>query len=354
MLNRHLVSFAALASAAAAQWSQVAPSHYANWEGSSLSGLPFSGTAFPVRLQQVHVEPSGATRSIQYLAFRSSAIAGDLRYQGRTVDIDIWMGHGRLATFANSFAGNYLTAAQNVFVRRTVNTPDYSPGSTSAPTPFDLQFVLDTPFVHNGVDDFVWEINVFGASGAGTAVPLDSVNSGMNLVIPSNYQLNGVGCTYAGPPMTLRPTGSLQGFPVNGWIFDWTTTACPPGSPAVFLLGVTDPNAPLPGLCTNLRVVPVIELAGVTDATGGFDPFPATSPLPRIQYNAASIGARLEAQVAVVDTAGPPRLFASNGASSILPPWTPTVGIARLYETPTTGGPSLSTIVGLVVQVGAP
>jgi hypothetical protein len=89
---------------------------------------------------------------------------------------------------------------------------------------------------------------------------------------------------------------------------------------------------------------------GATDAAGGFDPFPNTSPLPRIPYNATSVGARLEAQVAALDASG---LFLSNGASSILPPWTPPVGIARLYETPTTA-PSLSTLIGLVVKVGGP
>jgi hypothetical protein len=336
---------------AAAQWSAVAPAHYATWEGTSLSGVPFSGTAFPVRLQQVHDEPSGAVRSIQFLAFRSSAVAPDLRFQRRTVDVDVWMGHGSLAGVTSNFAANYLAPPQNVFVRRTVNTPDYSGGSTSSPAPFDLRFLLDAAFVHNGVDDFVWEVNVFGASGTGSAVPLDSVVSGMNLVIPSNYELNGTGCTFGARPMTLRPTGSLQGFPVNAWIQDWTATDAPPSSPAVLMVGTTNPNLPVPGLCTNLYVLPLLQAGGTTDGAGSFDPFPPTAPTPRIPYSASSVGARLEAQVAVVDVTGPLRLYATNGASTILPPWTPAVGIARLYQTPTVA-PSLSTTTGLVVEVG--
>lgn len=353
MHAHRLVTFATLVSATAAQWSQVCPAHYGTWEGSTLSGLPFSGTGFPVRLQQAHIEPKGAARAITQLAFRSSGIVGDARYQSRTVDLDIQMGHGNLASFGNTFAGNYRTPPMAVFARRTVNTPDYSPGSRSAPTPFDLAFALDVPFTHNGVDDLVWEVTVHGASGAGTAVPLDAVTSGMNLVIPSNYQLNGQGCSYGGAEMLLHPTGSLQGFPVNAWIQDWSTRNCPPASAAVLLLGVTDPNVTVPGLCTNLRVMPLIQVPGVTDGTGGFDPFPNTAPLPRIPYAASSVGSRLEAQVAAIDASGP-TLYASNGASTILPPWTPTVGIARLYETPTTSGPTLSTTTGLVVRVSGP
>ena len=353
MLALRLVSCAALASAAAAQWSQVCPAHYATWEGSSLSGLPFSGTAFPVRLQQAHVEPKGATRAITQLAFRSSAVAGDARFQPRTVDVDIQMGHGNLATFSNVFAANYTTPAVAVFARRMVNTPDYSIGSRNAPTSFDFVFALDVPFTHNGVDDLIWDINVYGASGAGASVPLDVAQSGSNLVIPSNYQLNGTGCTYGGREMVLRPTGSLQGFPVSGWIQDWSSTNCPPNSPTVFMLGVTDPNLPVRGLCTNLRVLPLVQVPGVSDAAGAFDPFPNTSPLPRIPYAASSVGARLEAQVAAIDATGP-TLYASNGATTILPPWTPTVGIARLYQSPTSGGPALSTVLGLVVRVSGP
>ncbi|HLU39182.1 MAG TPA: hypothetical protein VK081_07340 [Planctomycetota bacterium] len=342
--------FLALSAAAAAQWSVVAPAHYEHWEGTTLSSGPFSGTSFPIRLQQVHVEPKGQVRTITRIAFRSSAVTPDARFASRNVDMDLWMGHGSLATVGTDFAGNYLSPPQHVVARRMVQTPDWSGGSASSPTPFDFVIPLDTPFTHNGVDDFVWEVNVFGASGTGTAVPLDAAMSGMNLVIPSNYQLHGTGCQVGGNAMTLRPTGSLQGFPVNAWILDWTATACPPNSPAVLLLGVVNPDISVPGLCTNLYVLPDVQVGGTTDASGGFAPFPSTSPLPRIAYQPAGVGVRLEAQVAVLDTSGP-QLYASNGASSILPPWTPTVGIARLAQTPASG-PTLSTTLGIIVQVG--
>jgi len=342
--------FVLSACSAAAQWSQVAPAHYENWEGTTVSSAPFSGTAFPVRLQQVHVEPKGAVHQVRSLAFRRDGRLGDPRFASRTVDMEMSMGHGALATVSASFAANYVSPPQVTFARRSVQTPDYSGAAREAPGPFDFVLPLDAPFVHNGVDDFVWDITVHAASGTGTAVPLDAVTSGFNLVIPANYALNGLGCSYNGGEVLLRPNVSLQGFPVNGWILDWAASNCPPSTPAVFMLGTADPDLPLPGLCTNVHVLPLAQVAGTSDASGGFAPFPSTSPLPRIPQSAAGVGLRLEAQVALL-VAGPPlQVLATNGASSILPPSTPTVGIARVLQTPTSG-PTLSTTTGLVVRM---
>lgn len=333
-----------------AQWSQVAPAHYENWEGTTLASSPFSGTAFPVRQQQIHIEPKGAVHQIQSLAFRRDARAGDPRFGPRTVDMEMAMGHGTLATASASFAANYLTPPQTTLARRNVQTPDWSAGARISPAPFDFVLPLDAPFVHNGVDDFVWDITVYGASGTGTIVPLDAVTSGFNLVIPANFELNGTGCSYAGSEVLLRPSVSLQGFPVNGWILDWAASNCPPTTPGVFMLGTVDPDLPFPGLCTNVHVLPLVQVPGASDATGGYQPFPSTSPLPRIPQSAAGVGLRLEAQLVLLQAGPPLQILASNGASSVLPPSTPTVGIARVLQTPTSG-PTLSTITGAVVRL---
>lgn len=343
------LAVALLAAPLAAQWSQVAPAHYESWEGTTVSSGPFSGTAFPVRMQQTHVEPKGAVRQILSLAFRRDGRAGDPRFGPRSVDMEMLMGHGALATVSASFAANYVSGPQTVLARRTLQTPDWSPDPRRAPTPFDFVLPLDAPFVHNGVDDFVWDITVHGASSTSTAVPMDGVTSGFNLVIPANFSLNGTGCTHNGAEILLRPGISLQGFPVNGWILDWTATNCPPNTAGVFMLGIVDPDVPLPGLCTNVHVVPLVQVGGTSDANGMFEPFPSTSPLPRIPQSAAGVGLRLEAQTVLV--AGPPlQLLATNGASSILPPPTPAVGIARVLQTPTSG-PTLSTTTGAVIRL---
>lgn len=340
-----------LASGLAAQGFLVTPSHYATWEGTTASSLPFSGTAFPVRFQQIHTEPSGAPTLMRWLAFRRDARGPDARFASRQVDLDLWMGHGSHAGASNSFSANYLSTPQNVFLRKVVSTPDWSGLPRVSPAPFELALPLDTPFLHDGARDFVWEANVFGASGTGTIVLLDAVSSGMNIVIPANYELQGIGCTVNGSEMLLRSGASLQAFPVNGWIYDWAATACPPSSPTVLLVGALNPSLPLPGLCTNVHVLPLVDVPGMSDAAGAFDPLPNTSPLPRSSYFAGMVGARLEAQVAAIDSSGVPRLVASNGCSTILPPWTPVVGIARLYQTPTTS-PTLSTISGVPVAIG--
>ncbi|MEZ5965277.1 MAG: hypothetical protein R3F56_15700 [Planctomycetota bacterium] len=339
-----------LAASVSAQWSQVAPAHYDAWEGTTVSSAPFSGTSFPVRLQQVHIEPKGAVHTIASLAFRRDGRLGDPRFQGRTVDMEMQMGHGALASVSASFAGNYLSPPQTTLARRVVQTPDYSAGARQAPAAFDFVLPLDVPFAHNGVDDFVWDITVHGAGGTGTAVALDAVISGFNLVIPANYELNGTGCTYAGNEILLRPNVSLQGFPVNGWILDWAATACPPGTNGVFLLGTVDPDLPFPGLCTNVHVLPLVQVPGVSDANGGYAPFPSTSPLPRIPQSGAGVGLRLEAQLVLLQAGPPLQLLASNGASAVLPPPTPMVGIARVLQTPTSG-PTLSTTTGVVVRL---
>ncbi len=352
-MHRHLFPVVLAASLIPSLGAQtlVAPAHYANHEGTTASSYPFSGTAFPIRYQQIHTEPSGAARLMRWIAFRRDSRGPDPRFAPRQVDLDVWMGHGSHASASASFGANYLDTPQNVFVRKVVSTPDWSGLARTSPAPFDFPLLLDTPFLHDGVRDWVWEANVFGASGAGTVVLLDAVSSGMNLVIPADYELQGFGCTVNGSEMLLRSGSSLQAFPVNGWIYDWAASACPASSPAALFVGTVNPNLPFPGLCTNVYALPLFDIGGTSDANGAFDPLPPTSPLPRSSYHQSMVGARLEAQVVAIDSTAGPRLVASNGCSTILPPWTPTIGIARLYQSPTVA-PTLSTITGVPVAIG--
>lgn len=334
----------ALAAAVPAQGSQISPKHYTREEGTSLSSYPFSGTTFPVRYQQVHTDFKGAPHAINTLGFRRDGTrAANALFGARTLDIELRLAHANHPTFGATFSANYATPPITVFTRKLLAVPDLSQPPRLVPPPEQVYFLFDTPFPYDGVQDLLWETVMHGATGPGTAVPLDLATSGMNLVIPAGYLMTGVGCMVpasSNTEMQMRTSSSLQGFPVNAWIFAYDVVSAPASAAAVFLFGTTNPNLTVPGLCTALYVNPVISVSGTTDAAGAWKPLGAMTPAPRIPYSANAVGARTEAQVVALDAQRPVGLplAASNGVSMAFPDWTPVFQAARLYEVGTTTG----------------
>jgi hypothetical protein len=339
-----LLSFFVSAAALTAQTPLFSPPHYATEEGTTISSLPFSGTTFPIRCQQLHTDLHGPATTLKGIAYRRDGTrAPNALFASRSLDLLLRCAGANTATFGATFASNYATPPVAVVTRKSVNSPDFVDQPRIVPAPFLFAIPFDVPFAYAGTLDLLWEVEVFGATGSGTSVPLDGVISGFNLVIPGSYVMVGRGCNVPAASqneMQLRSSISLQGFPVNAWIFDYAVANAPANAAAVFLFGTVNPNLPVPGLCTNLFVTPVLSVSGTTDGQGAWRPLATILPSPRIAYADAAVGARVEAQVIALDANRPGGLplAGTNGVSSTLPPWTPTVDIARLHETGTTTG----------------
>lgn len=363
MVRTHACVAFLLVAGLPAQGTLVSPSFYADEEGTTTASLPFgtprSATGYPQHSQQVIGGLRGQARVFRSLAFRRDGqLAENALFDARTIDFELHVGHGDVATATGTFATNYTSPRQLVFARRALSLPGVAALPRVVPAPFNLQIPFDTQFSYSGLADFVWEADAYGQiSGAGVLTPVDASFSGMNLVMPSGYRMNGRGCNAQGTTneVQLRSTGSLQNFPVNAWILSLSVTNAPPNAAGLLLLGLNNLNVPLPGLCTNLFVSPLVTLNGTVPASGAWLPLGGIAPAPRIPYQAALVGTYFEAQAAADDPTVPfpLKLAASNGLSVRLNDWTPAFQIAQISETGTTTGTgTLSASAAVVVALG--
>ncbi|MCA8957138.1 MAG: hypothetical protein KDC87_13770 [Planctomycetes bacterium] len=360
--TRALVPFVLLATLSA-QAPLVSPAFYAVEEGTTTATLPFgntrSTTGFPQHSQQVIGGLQGPARVFRSLSFRrDGTFAENTLFDARTVDLDLHLGHGTYASASATFSANYATPRQQVFARRGLSLPSLVTQPRVVPAPFLVSIPFDTPFPYSGTQDLVWEVNAYSQlTGAGSLTPVDASFSGMNLVMPSGYTMNGQGCTAQGTTneVQLRSTGSLQNFPVNAWILALSVSNAPSNAAGLLLLGFGNPNVPVPGLCTNLFVNPKLTLYGTTPASGAWQPLGSIAPAPRIAYAASLVGTTFEAQAAVGDATVPYglKLVATNGLSVRLNDWTPTFQVAQISESgASTGTGTLSTSSAAVVALG--
>lgn len=321
-----------LAVAGTAQNPAVSPAHYATEEGATTSSFPFSN---PVRYQQVHADLRGPARIVLALSFRRDGMLGPrVNFAPRTLQLEVRMSESDLPTMSATFANNYATPASVVLPATSLTTPDFVDQPRTVPGPFAFRIPLQVPFAYTGTRDLLWEVAVTSATGTGTAVPLDAPISGFNLVTPGAYTMNGLGCMVQGLETMLRANHSVQSLPNGSFaIFDFTASFLPPSAACAFLFGSGAVNLPVPGVCTNLYVLPLVTLNGTADATGTFKPF--TGVLPRLPFSNAIVGQSFDAQVAGLDPGMTPvPVRVTNGVTARIPATPPTLtGVfGRVYE----------------------
>ncbi len=321
-----------LATTAVAQTPTVSPAHYATEEGATTSSFPFTNT---VRYQQVHADLRGSVRPVVALSFRRDGMLGPrTTFAPRTLQLELRMAESDLATLSATFASNYAQPAVVVVPSMSVTTPDWVEQPTTVPGPFVFRIPFTTPFVYSGTRDLLWEVVVTSAAGPGTGVPIDAPISGFNLVTPGAYTMNGQGCVVGGLATMLRANHSVQALPNGSFaIFDFTASFLPPSASCVFLLGAGAISLPVPGLCTNLYVMPTVTLSGTADATGTYQPF--TGVLPRVPFAPVFVGVTVDAQAAALDASITPLpLRLTNGVSARIPAASPTLTtvLGRVYE----------------------
>jgi hypothetical protein len=327
----------------------VDPQYYSNSEGVSISSVPFTNIG---RYQQVCPGMRGTARTINSISFRRDATRpDDLNEVARNVVVDVFMAETTVSPIGSTFASNYSSAPIQVATNHGVNLPDVTLQPRQSPGVFNVTVPLMIPFFYSGNADLIFEIVVRQNDQAGRAYALDAA-TGSNLLCYGPYTMNGTGCQVNGREVTLRSRIQDNNLP-TGWntSFVWDLKNAPPSTAALLMVGFTNPNAPIPGLCSptnNLYTMPLITVAGATDPAGVWGPFLPALP----QFNPALVGSPIESQVVAIDQSQPgiPAVV-SNGVTSFIIPPPPVMNLARLYHgtdpNATTGtlNPSLANVV---------
>lgn len=241
----------------------VSPADYEIAEGNSSTGIPFSYASS--RVQQVDGNLIGTVMPLlQRIEFRrDGVVTGGV--SPRTQDVTILIGTGDVNAFTATFATNWTSTPTTVYTRKPTSLPDLSTPPSLLPAPWAVSLPFDTPYTYLGQQALLWEIVGENASVLTPSYSMDWASAAATVNGPTTVAL-GTGCT------TPNGTFSMSAAVVSnaaGMNFNLGATAGPSLSPVLLLVGVSDPNLGLPGLCANLRSDALLTLPfGATDALG--------------------------------------------------------------------------------------
>ena len=331
-------------------WAQsyvVSPSPMAVHEGSTSNNFPFQST---FHYQQVHGDLTGAAKSFSGLAWRRDA-ATTTAQPGRTQDIEIFMGDGDYTQLSTTFAANYLNTPVLVFTRKAVTLPDHSTRPDFQPAPWDINVLFDTPYSYAGVNDIVYEVIIHTSSIASTSYLCDAYSP---TTVSAAFTTSGIGCTTSNGVMKLR-SNINSSTTTNTWTWSFAVTDGPPTAMTAVMVGFSNPNVPIFGLCAGANLYTdalLFTSTGTTTSTGSLTrPSPALS----VAFDPAFVGFVVHSQAASIDaTQTGLQVAASNGNSASLPPLmpVPAVQIGRVYASgaPTATTGTASSTSGLVTR----
>lgn len=263
---RTAVAVATLVAAALAQSQKiVSPTNLATVDGASYSPLPwFAPNAFqPARWLAIHSDIGGRVRTLSALAFRRDAAAPP-QPATRTLDLELVVGESVPFDRPSwEFARNWIGAPTTVLPRQLVNVGALT--GTGSPPPFDLRFFFATPVVYGGVNSIAYELRVHAVTGAATC-NLDAVQTSALGGFPGLPQ--GQGCNPTGSFFSMK-LGIAHHEVGSTYCFGAYVTDAPTFARTVLAFGSTNPNLPVPGLCSNLLtdLLAVVDI-GTTDVNG--------------------------------------------------------------------------------------
>ena len=315
----------ALIAPLAAQIEMVSPPQYRDMGGARGSMEPFWAQG---RYQQLDGNLRGAPRVLRGLAWRLGESA-----TSRLFELEVAMTEGDQARATSQFTANYAAPPVSVFVRKALGLPP-QPRLLVRPASFGLSAPFDVPFLYSGNLDVVWEV----LSWVGTVQPtVDGVDDwgGTQLVLGATW-VSGPGCT---PSSQYTTAWSVTRTGGNGkTTLEWQVSGGPMSAPAVLMVGTSNPDLAVPGLCSRLLTDAAIQLPGITDRTFGFSLWNATT-----SWSPALAAATFYAQIAVLDaTRAPMPIWMSDGnAARVGPPWLP-CAMTRVYQT---GLPAMTGVV---------
>ena len=297
MRRTRFVPLFVLAAAAAAQNFTVSPLGYDLVNGGGGNTFPWSFSTG--RYQQIHGDMRGTVRVITALSLRRYGVATIyLSATARTVDIELLLGESNHATASATFANNYVTPPRLVVNRKMVNLPDFTqPQGT--PAPWNLVIPFDAPHVQLPANDLLWEYVLYGSTATGTYF---CDHKASTLTANASHVLTGTGCVATGRTVPMLISAAQSGSATTQLLqVIWNCANAPAGAASSILVGLGNPNVPIPGLCANLYVYQLfLTINATATATGTFTSNTLSFPL-----NPALAGLQTHAQGASVD-AGPP------------------------------------------------
>ena len=343
---RLLAAAAALAGLTSAQTSAryITPRGAEFFEGNSASDIMLGNWNPNTRTQQIDNNLVGTGFPlIRLIGWRRNGTGGV--GAAKSTDVTVIMSHADYNTVTNTFANNYKDPPVTVFTRKTVNLPDWNTATTLVPAPFDVVLPLDVPFLYNNTDALLFDVlNENNPLGIYTQ---DWVSSTTHQY--GAYPVDtGAGCTTANGSFVHRcairanATTLDVGFRIEG---------APSSSALLVMIGASDPNLPVPGLCAPLHALPTLFLSlGAASATGAMNTtFPISTP-----WSTSYVGVTLFTQALATDLSQPVYpVVVSNGLSSAAPTGNATgtvnINIKRIYHTSSTTavtgtGPAVSAV----------
>lgn len=264
-LSLQVLACSALVSAAVAQTYHISPVQSATTEGSSNNIFPWASGAR--RYQQIHSDMPTTPMRIVSIGFRHNATTS-ASTGTRTIDMEMSMGRGvGYDQVRLTFDANYVGASKmTVIARKTINMmggATVSPG----PCPFDpnLDVKLDAPYLHLPTDSLLWDVTIYSNTVSGTFQAMDADASSVTSATSTTF---GTGCTATGrtSAMSLALAGADNGG-VVGLLF--TVANAPSTAPVIMIIGTTEIDVPIPGLCSNLYTDLLLLIPfGASSATG--------------------------------------------------------------------------------------
>lgn len=246
--------------------------------------------------------------------------------QVRTPDITVLLAPTNICTFTSTFANNYLSTPTTVYTRKWTRLPNWTYPPINRPQTFTLVFMFDVPYAHTGQNALMWEIVVENGS-AMDGYPQDLVTTAST--VEGDRTTLQAGCTTPNGDFWLTHEYRATG---NGLEFEWSGYHAPPFAPLVVALGLSDPNATVPGLCAPLRTDALFALPiGVANGLGRF-----SHPHVTIPWIPALAGVATFNQVASPDASQAALPIALSSAVQIVLPTRPATpgptNFARTYN----------------------
>lgn len=341
----------ALAGTLAAQNTIVSPVGLDVVEGDYNNVFPF-GQATARRYLQIHADLGTTPLVITKLTFRVNA--STTSYTGtRTHDLEVYMGDAvptaqQLPSL--TFDANYAAPKTTVLPRTLVTFGPTGPSVTPGPNPFlnTLEIVLATPFVYTGTAPLIWEVAYFGSTSSGTMSIYDADGS-TSVTAPST--ITGTGCAATGATALMTHSYTINDS-AGTLLMNGTIANGPPNSLALMAIGFSNPNVPVPGLCSNLYTdAALLQVLGTTSATGAYT---ADNPTGAFILPNSATGLTLFTQAFAFDAGSTLALplTASNGRSATVP----AIGTAEVNQVTrlwnTVGGTTATTAFFSPTTVG--
>ena len=246
--------------------------------------------------------------------------------------LTITVGQGSYSNFGTTFASNYTGTPTVVLKDKTVNFPNWSTVTKQFPAPFDFAPPLDKLYVYTGTSELIVEFKSDAPANYSFG-SVDGANWRTNGDVYGGSRQVSNGCVVGTNTSAMRTT--FYFISKNGGASSeiyMATYYAPATVPAFFLLGLTNPNLKIPGLCATLNANPdFVFLIGTTDSSGT-----ARNTLQMGPYSGKLAGAMLYGQTLAPDTSRPKLPLALGHAVQVqLPPNTMgPVTTKHLFATP--------------------